>query len=166
MTIFLYESFKLGSAASQIQFSGIPQDANTIIFEIDSRVSDENADCFLFVNGSTGPNYDYEFLESEGSARTPSGAEGQNSIPFWSNRNSSISNSFAFSRIILTNYSFNTDKSLEIESYSPDNSTSQELYFGAARISITETINTVTFSTSTANFLAGTRISLYKEIPE
>lgn len=169
MTMELIETKTLGTAAASIEFTSIPQDGTDLLLTVSARSARAaNQDEINFKLNSSTTNYSYrQLFGGAGSGAISTGSAGGTPAYMFSGivpAANNTTNTFGNILIYLTNYAGATNKSISIDSVSENNAATWfQLDLVAGLWSNTSAITSVTFaSTNSANFVAGSTISLYK----
>jgi hypothetical protein len=165
MTFQLIETKTLGSSASAIEFTSIPQDGTDlfVLFSIrDNRAVPANG-FLLSVNGSTANSASGKYLYGSGSAASSLTLSAEQHVQ----GDSSTSNTFCNGSFTLTNYTASgVSKSFSIDAVTENNAT--EAYTGlfAGVWTGTAAITSLGFVMDSSfggnAFLTGSSMSLYK----
>jgi hypothetical protein len=167
MTMTLVESKTLATAAAQIEFTSIPQDATDLYLSISTRTT-SNISGEQWAFGEFGFNADGQGVNQ--SARFLFGnnsSSGSFSVPtrFYSSSSASTSNTFGSSSLYITNYTGSTQKSLSVDSVSEDNSVNGGFLLICAGLwTGTAAITTIKLfpRSGVGDFAIGSTVSLYK----
>ena len=163
MTMTLIETKTLGTAASAIEFTSIPQTYTDLVFLVSARSSNTGAvydNLFITVNG-TSSGYSERLLYGDGSA-TGSVAEALTRFRFfYTTTFSTTSNTFGNGQLYIPNYAGATNKSMSSESVAENNGTSSLQSITAHLWSNSAAITTVRFALDVGNLVVGSTISLY-----
>lgn len=158
----LIETKTLGTASSNIEFTGIPQNFTDLVILCSLRnTSAGNQNGNLTFNGSTS-GYSERLLWGNGSTAFSDNASG--ALINWADYNpgtNATSNTFGSSRIYITNYTAATAKSVSSDAVSENNATTAIQYLNAALWNNTAAITSLRLAPSSGNFAVGSTISLY-----
>lgn len=161
MTMLLIQNQTLGSNASWIEFSSIPQDGTDLYFLISARTTlgDLQEAIRPSFNGSTS-GFTNRQLYGVGSGG------GQTDNPprdaGYATGNAATASTFSNSNLYIPNYAGNANKSYSVDSVIENNGASTYLQLLAGFWSNTAAITTVRLTPASGNFVTGTTISLYK----
>jgi hypothetical protein len=165
MTMQLIETKTLGTAAASIEFTSIPQDGTDLLFVFSLRSARATiADDIVFrFNGDTGSNYSWRSLLGTGSSTSSSSNTEARGYLGLCSANNSTANVFGNQSLYIPNYTSSTAKSSSVDSVSEHNGTESYQVILANRWSGTASITSfLVFSANSANFIAGSTVSLYK----
>ena len=165
MTFELIETKTLGTAASSIEFTSIPQDGTDLValYSMRTDIANNYGYLYLTFNGvATG--YSYRILYGDGSTAAsvsqPSATRFEGNL---TNGNSSTSNTFSNGQVYLPNYTSSSNKSVSFDSIAENNASSGNgLYLTAGLVTITNAITSMAFLPPSGNFVTGSTVSLYK----
>jgi hypothetical protein len=162
----LIQTITLGTTASAIEFTSIPQTFTDLKMLISGRSALTSHASFMPIqfNGSGAAEYTQRRLYTDGVAPTGQNANNDSSLYLSVvNAASSTANTFGSSEVYIPNYTGATQKSLSIDAVTESNSATQ----GHTQASITAgvwantaAITSIRVSTD-VNWVAGTTISLY-----
>jgi len=159
MTMQLIETKTLGTAATSIAFTSIPQ-TYTDLFVLASTRTDfagTTSELNLQVNSSGGSD---RVLYS-----IPTVATGSNSsanIRIVTSANTATASTFGLTCIYLPNYTSTVAKQVSTESISEGNIAGMSTYMSAAALTSTAAVTTLSLvAASSANIVAGSTVSLY-----
>ena len=158
MTMTLIETKTLGTAASAIEFTSIPQDGTDLLLVASIRAVDEQLVSVFNLNGST-TGFTSRYLMGNGSS-----VESSTFTRFWAAipYGSFTSNTFGNAQMYIPNYAGSTNKSVSADSVSENNATTSYQQISAHLWSNTAAITSVAISANAGNLAAGSTISLYK----
>jgi hypothetical protein len=156
----LIESKTLGTAASSIEFTSIP-DSFTDLYILLSVRSTRSDITFSTVqvsfNGLTTNRSRRSLYNVSGSVGSDTGSD----IIFVADSNGATSNTFSNTSIYIPNYAGSTAKSVSIDSSTENNGTPVFQELTAALWNSTAAITSVLISASGYDFVAGSTASLY-----
>jgi len=164
MTMQLVETKTIDVAVSTIQFNSIPQDGTDLYILASGRTSANQAADNIIVrpNGST-TGLTCRRLYGDGSNRTT------DSVSYWVlgniTGNTSTTNTFGNASMLIPNYALTTiSKTMSVDGVMENNATFSYQNLAAGQWTSTEAITSLTLinAETSANFLPGTTIYLYK----
>jgi hypothetical protein len=165
MTFQLIETKTLGTAASSIEFTSIPQDATDLLLVCSLRSASTEDGVFVRFNGSTS-GYSTRTLYGTGStSASVSNPYGVSSALFLATipGTSFTANIFTNSQFYIVNYAGSSQKLTSLTGVGENNATLNYLDMGAGLWANTSAITSVlVYSNSTSNFVVGSTVSLYK----
>ena len=149
----------LGSAASTITFSSIPQGYTDLKLVYSARVSSSTPDTTIHFNGVTTNLADKVLYSYNGSV----GSNSTTSIRATTNMSTQTANVFGSTDIYIPNYTSNKYKAVSVESVAESNETSNAyIYLTAGLWSSTAAITSITLTPYTSNFyVANSTFTLY-----
>jgi len=163
MGLLLVETKTLGAAASSVEFTSIPQNADDLLFVISARSSQTIGNSgHLFTarpNGSTS-NLTFRAL-----VRVGNSISNVNLTTLRINQSASdqLANSFGIASMYISNYKLSANKSVNIQSGAPNSTTAaSHLTLGAGSWDNSSAITSMTFVSSGGNFQINSVFSLYK----
>jgi hypothetical protein len=132
--------------ASSVTFSSIPATYTDLVIKISARQNVAYANAYLQFNGSSGANYSYRRLRSDGSGTSSATASSQTSADIFAsvNRSSSTANTFSNAEIYIPNYTSANFKSFSIDAVNENNAIAADAALGADLWSQTAAITSVT----------------------
>ena len=160
MTMQLIETKTLGTAATSIVFTSIPQDATDLLVlaAVRGSISQIALPFFMAPNSATSGGTRRVLLATL-SGQTFAGSDFESGvIP----SATTTANGFSNTTIYIPNYTSSVAKSWSTDSVIPPTSGDGRIYFESNLWSGTGAITSLTFSTSSGNFVADSMISLYK----
>jgi hypothetical protein len=158
----LIEAKTITSGQTSIVFSAIPQNFTDLVLKLSARTVGgvyPQANCLVSINDSSSPYYRYLLGGGSGS-----GGSGQSSLAamIWSvNANVTTANTFGNGELYIPNYTSTTTKSASADGVLENNATDSGLAITANKWESSTAINTITLTTDSGNFAAGTTVSLY-----
>lgn len=164
MTMQLIESKTLGTAASSITFTSIPQDGTDLVLMGLVRTARALVNDFVdlrFNGDNTDGNYSARVLFGNGSSAS---SFTENSYIGDVNGNTSTADTFTSINVYIPNYTGSTNKSGSVETVSEANATAAyqsiiaRLWNNTAAITSME----IGFTAAGSNLVAGSTFSLYK----
>jgi hypothetical protein len=163
----LIETKTLGTAASSIEFTSIPQDGTDLLAIMSMRlnVAAVSADLIARFNGDTGNNYAFRRLVGRVSTVDSDAATGGNDLFLVGVQagNTSTANTFGNGSLYIPNYTSSTGKTGLVSSVAETNGTTSDQSLIVSGWSGTAAITSILFRPFfTENILAGSTISLYK----
>jgi hypothetical protein len=163
MSMTLIETKTLGTAAAAIEFTSIPQNGTDllILFSLRSTASDIGTNTFMTINGTT-TGYSERMLRGLDNA-TGSFSQNSTSIQWqYTTGANATSNTFNNTSIYIPNYTGSTSKSLSMDNVTEQNGTNSSFQVINAVLWNNTAAITSFAITATANWAAGSAISLYK----
>lgn len=164
----LIQHQRLGSDASSIVFSNIPQIYTDLLIVGSTRVTGTGTQNIVMnINGDTSANYSYRMLYTEngGSPASANEASSAGIRWFYSNASNSTSNTFSNFQLYVPNYRSSSAKSVSYEHTTEQNGTSPFIQgINAGLWNNSSAINSLTFTTdvpASISFVAGSSITLY-----
>jgi hypothetical protein len=164
----LIETKTLGTAATSIEFTSIPQDGTDLVALLSLRSSrtpsTEGSRINLTFN-SVFSSYGYRKLRGTGSAVSSSSETGQAAANLYLHTTSSAdtSNTFSNNFLYIPNYAGSTNKCFSVDSIFENNATAAAQHIVAGLWTNTAAITSVRFLEGTSNnWVVGSTISLYK----
>lgn len=162
MSFQLIETKTLGTDASSISFTSIPQDATDLAVLISVRttqVISSWSDVVLRFNGST-TNYTDRLVYSDSGG----GAGGltETSLTLRVSMASNTANTFSSNQAYISNYTAAAGKSVSIENVQETNGATAFNAIIAGFWNDTSAITSLSLTAASGNLVAGTMISLYK----
>jgi hypothetical protein len=159
--MILIQSKTLASAAAQIEFTSIPQDATDLVIVMSLATANTDVSIYIRFNGSSS-GYQWKNLLGLGSgsgiSQNTSTSAGQ-----IGGMKATTSNTFANAQCYIPNYTGSTNKSYSADSVSEANSAAAYVFFVDGLWTGTPAITSLTLFESTGgNLLAGSTASLYK----
>jgi hypothetical protein len=162
MTMTLIETKTLGTAASTIQFTSIPQDSTDLLLSCSLRDDfTAGASQVLVSFNSNTANFSARYLLGTGAAASSSTfARYVGQVNF----GTTTSNTFSSHQIYIPNYAGSTQKSYSVDSVTENNATTayQDLIAGLWADTSAITSITLSLASGTSNFVVGSTVSLYK----
>jgi hypothetical protein len=159
----LVSTVTLGSAASSIEFTSIPQTGTDLLLVVSARLSGGFFDPYfapfaVYVNNATSATGRFLAAKngSVSSASYSSGADG-----FYVNTDASTSNTFSSGQIYFSNYTSTVAKSVSKDAVTENNSSNVALTIGADSLNTTSPITSIQFFTNVGSFVQNTTASLY-----
>jgi hypothetical protein len=162
MSMTLIETKTITSGQTSIVFSGIPQNFTDLVLKLSARTVGgiyPQANCIVSINDSSNPYYRYLLGGGSGS-----GGSGQSSLAamIWSvNANVTTANTFGNAELYIPNYTSTTNKIASADGVLENNATDSGLAITANKWDSSTAINTITLTTDSGNFAAGTTAYLY-----
>jgi hypothetical protein len=158
MAMALVSTVTLGTAASSIQFTGIPATGKDLLVLVSTRLSDGSLNVNLALNGSTS-NFSSRGLVGSGSSA--SSDSDTNPIIGFTSVNTDTSNTFGNLSLYIANYAVSQNKSMSVDSVTENNATAAWQMLRAVRWANTAAITSVSVQTASGNFVANSTASLY-----
>ena len=163
MAMTLVSTVTLGTAASSIQFTGIPATGKDLLIitslrsELnDGRVFDTTQ---LLINNDAGTKTTRALRGDGSSVVSFTVTINQGAVAA---TQSSTSNTFSNDTVYIANYTAVSNHSISVDSVNENNATSAFQYLSAQRDGQTTAITSLSFSpTQSTNFVAGSTASLY-----
>ena len=165
-TYTLISSNVLASSAASVTFSAIPSTYTDLVLRISARTDYANPTATFLVryNGSSAANYSATYLYTAGSS-TPSSYRDSSATSMeegGATANTGTANTFGSTEIYIPNYTGTTNKPNSSFYVGENNSASSFLLGIAAGLrSVTDAITSVSFHTSSGNFVSGSSFYLY-----
>ena len=158
----LIESKTLATAASQIEFTSIPQTYTDLVLVVSARgVSSSDFPAYLLRFNANTSSYSSRFLSGNGSASS-SGPGGTSSIAFGNMPGSAqTANTFSSSVVYIPNYTAAVNKSVSLENVSETNSSGAFMRIVAGLWSNTAAITSLAVIGDSINLEIGSIASLY-----
>ena len=159
MTMQVIQHIELGSAASSISFSSIPNTFTDLYITFSVRQSGSGVNqTLLEFNGSTS-NFSFRLLEGTGS----SAGSGNNTLNYGGlvQGSASTSNTFASNSLYIPNYAGSTAKSWSVDAVTENNATQAFQHLVAGLWNNTAAINSVTIKPFSGNFEIASSATLY-----
>jgi hypothetical protein len=155
----LIQTITLGSTASTIEFTSIPQDGTDLVLLASLRSTDAGASLSttLNINGVT-TNRTSRYLEGSGS--TASSSTRTSGVALYTPGTTQTSNTFSNVSLYFANYSGATNKSFSTTGVDENNGTTAYQLIQGNLWSSSAAITSL--SVSGVNFATGSTISLYK----
>ena len=163
MTMTLIETKTLGTAASSLSFTSIPQDGTDLLILASVRGASiaTNDALLMSINGDNSQtNGSSRWLQGTGSATASS--TGSFAVGGITTGDSATSNTFGNASIYITNYAGTGAKSISSDFVTENNATQAFQRIVAGLSNATAAITSVSFDLAGPNLLAGSTISLYK----
>jgi hypothetical protein len=160
----LVSTVTLGTAASSITFSSIPQTATDLLVLFRGRANNTQNAFRVQFNSDAGANYSQRILNGTGSSVTSTSTTGGTYISTQLLTPSTYTaNTFSNISVYIPNYTSSSAKSLSIDGVQENNSTAANQQIVAGLWSGTAAITSLTVLTSGGSFLfaADTTASLY-----
>jgi len=158
MTMTLIETKTLGTAASAVEFTSVPQTFTDLFILTSARNTGSSVFFRIELNGSTS-NFTNRYLVGSGTSVV---VGSESFAPFsYLNPSSWTANTFSNGQFYIPNYSGNTNKSISVDSVSENNATAADQALVAGLWSQTAAITSVGFRTGANNFEVGSIFSLY-----
>jgi hypothetical protein len=162
----LIQSQTLGSAASSIVLSSIPQTYTDLYVVLSPRSSQtgttiESVRVTFNSDGIGSGLYRAYYLFRNIGASVASSFQNAISLEASAPSNNSTANTFGNIQIHLPNYSGSTTKTGSADSVSENNGSATGIAITALRYDSTAAISSITFLLSNGNFVAGSTASLY-----
>lgn len=156
----LIQTITLGSAATTISFSSIPQDATDLVLIGGMRyVTGASSMSIAFSSLTLAPRRTLEGTGSAISSTTQAGSVFNRAT----NLSTYTANTFSNFEIYLTNYRASTLKPFYVQAVTENNATAADMALMAGVVESTTAVSTITFTCGTTNGIAqGSTISLYK----
>jgi hypothetical protein len=165
MSYTLIERKELTSAASGIEFTGIPQFYSDMVVVCSLRSTSTFGvggvtwfDVLLSVNGNTS-NLSNRFLAGNGASASSSAGGGEFVIRV--SDSATTANTFGSASLYFPNYAGATAKSISLDNVSETNATNARQAITAGLWNNTAPITSLAFNASSGNIAAGSSISLY-----
>jgi hypothetical protein len=166
MTMQLIQTSTLGTAASTVEFTSIPQDGTDllVLFSHRSSGSSDGLQLVLRFNGLTS-GYSRILMYGDGSSAAAGNGSSEAFARFsFVQQSGTTSNTFGNAAIYIPNYTSSTAKSFSSDAVNETNATNinaQAIYGGLS--SGTAAITSISlFEQNSVNFVADTTASLYK----
>jgi hypothetical protein len=157
MTMTLIETKTLGTAASTIVFTSVPQDGTDLMALLSLRNSEGTNIASIAFN--TGGTYTNRWLNGTGSSVSTDTSR----FDYVANSSGFTASTFGNSSVYIPNYTGSTAKSFSSDGVSENNATAANQVIIAGLWSGTDAITTITFTAGGGgNFAIGSTISLYK----
>lgn len=155
----------LGSTATSINFTSIPQTATDLVILLSVRGDLFNPQIghFLRFNGDTGSNYSDRQLSGNGSTAA-SGSNGAGGTAIYTGQApaaTQTANIFGNTSIYIPNYTSSVAKSVSVDAVRENNSTASAIFMVAGRWEGTAAITSLSIVCEASNWIAGSTASLY-----
>jgi hypothetical protein len=151
----------LTTSAASVTFSSIPQTYKHLQIRAVSRIDqDADGNAGLTLNGVTSASYFRHGLGANTAATFANGATSQSFIFLPLSAGSGIANNFAVSVIDILDYA-STVKNKTVKSFGGRHSGSTFMSLQGGSIESTSALTSLSFAPFSANFVSGTRFSLY-----
>jgi hypothetical protein len=160
----LIETVTVGSGgAASIEFTGIPQDATSLVLVISQRNETTSGAFYIQINNDTSTsNYPGIWLEGNGSSAYSYPLTANAYIRLRPNRSGDTANTFSNSAIYFSNYTATSTKSISIDTVTEGNDAAEYQGIIAARYLGTSGISVVTMTAGTGNVAQHSTASIYK----
>lgn len=161
----LIESKTLGTTATSIEFTNIPQNGTDLLVLISTRLSTAALNGRIRFNSDSGTNYSYRVLYGTSSSVASQNFSSQTGIFYGIlGGGTNTANSFSTASIYIPNYTLSQNKNTSSEGVSETNDGGAAYQQTSAGLwSNTAAITTITLSVeSTATYAANTIASLYR----
>jgi hypothetical protein len=159
-TYTLINKTTLGSSATSITFSSIPNTYTDLLVKVSARsdISEIYGNALLRFNGSSS-NYSIRALQGSGASAV---SYSTTQIEFMQVGNSATSNTFGNAEIYIPNYAGSNYKSVSLDSVGENNSTTAYARLTAGLWSDTSAITSIAITPlDTTNWLSGSSFYLY-----
>jgi hypothetical protein len=164
-TYTLLEQITVGAAgAASVTFNSIPQTGySDLVIKVSARQNVAFANAYLQFNGSSGANYSYRRIASNGSGIINATAASQTSADIFAtvNRSSFTASTFSNVQLYIPNYAGGTNKSYSVDSVTENNATEAYALLIAGLWSNTAAINQITLTPNAGNFVQYSTAYLY-----
>lgn len=159
----LVSTVTLGSSASSIDFTSIPQTGTDLLVVFSIRSTDATANHFVRFNSDSGSNYGHRRLRGDGSSASSQYQDpsSQVFIPNAASMSSDTANTFSNGSVYISNYTSSVAKSVSADSVAENNGTTAGQAIVAARWSGTAAITSLSIIHNGATFAQYSTASLY-----
>ena len=161
----LIETIEVGAGgAASIEFTGIPQDATSLVLKLSLRMTDVyNYQAKLRFNNDSGTNYNYRVLNNNGtSVQTSAGVNRTDLEIGVPDNNAFTANTFGSLSVIIANYNSSSAKSISADSVLENNGYNQ-MYLTAGNWNNSAAINSLKiYETQGSSWVQYSTASLYK----
>jgi hypothetical protein len=158
----LIETRTLVTSSTSIVLSSIPQNFTDLVIKVSGRAtggSYDQTNCIVSINGSSSPYYRY--LLGGGSGSGSSGQSNSTMIIWSISSNITTANTFGNGEMYIHNYTSTSRKFASADGVLENNATSSGLAIAANKWESSTAINTITLTTDSGDFAAGSTVSLY-----
>jgi hypothetical protein len=162
MSFVLIETKTLGSSASNVEFTSIPQDATDLMLTASIQLSVDSVEFRVRLNGDTGSNYTTRRLYGGGGA---AGTDGTSTtyFPFYgANASSFTSDTFSNGALYFANYTTSKTKTISADTVTENNNAESYTMITNGIWNSTAAITSILLLPPSGNFLTNTTFSLYK----
>lgn len=160
MTMTLIETKTLGTAAAAIEFTSIPQTHTDLVLLISSRPASGAIGVILAALNGSSANFTSRQIEGNGSSPN-SGTSTTGRVGVVGD-SGDTANTFASSKVYITNYTASTAKVISADAVNETNGTTAYQILYSTLWNNTAAITSISLtSTSGANFAVGSTVSLY-----
>lgn len=158
MPMTLIQRQVLNSSQASVTFSNIPQNYQTLYFEISSRL-DANVTATVLSFNTSNANFSGKSLNGDGSVAQS--ANRTNTYYVFTAPSGYTANNFSNTHMTIPNYSGSNNKAWSYEAVIENNATLAQQDLIASLWSNTSAITSITLTPSGANFVANSTFSLY-----
>ena len=155
----LIQTITLGTAATTISFTSLPQDATDLVILASVRTSRNSywENVYFGINNATGPNQ-RSLLADSGSVFSLSETE----ITFPAPAATATANTFGNVLFYVPNYTSTQAKSISYDAVTENNASAVYLKLAANNFPSSTAINTFTITSALSTLVAGSTVSVYK----
>jgi hypothetical protein len=158
----LVSTVTLGSAATSISFTGVPQSGTDLLILFSARTTEDANGFLVDINGDTASNYTSRILGGNGSSVFSSSSTDVALLGFSTVPSSATANTFSNGSIYFPNYTSSTAKTGSTDSVTENNGTVSTQLIAALRWAGTAAITTVRlWQPAGRTFVQNTSASLY-----
>jgi hypothetical protein len=151
----------LGSTSATITFSSISSAYTDLRIVLSSTMSLAGRYNYMTFNSDTGANYSHTYIMGQGTTASSSYNNNDTRIPVDDNQQNGSSTTIpTFSTIDVFSYAGSTNKTV-LNTVQADQNGSGAVMYKVALWRSTAAINTITFTTSSSTFAAGTTATIY-----
>jgi len=158
-TLIPIQTYTLGSTASSVTFSNIPQNYTDLKVVISARGDNSSSSTILTTFNGSSANMSFKYLWGSGST-AGSGGSSANSIAYL-NSSSSTASTFGNVEMYIPNYTSGNNKSFSVDGVTETNATTTYMGIFANLWSQTAAITSIGLIPDVGNFAIGSTFTLY-----
>jgi hypothetical protein len=159
----LIETKTLGTAASSIEFTSIPQDATDLLIFTSLRTSTNSDTPVLLQFNGNGIGYSSRWIAGDSSGTSSNSQISVAAFTYgYLNADNQTANTFSNHSVYISNYTAALDKSMSADSVNENNSASAIRWIAAGLWANAAAITSLSVICGVGNLVAGSTVSLYK----